>query len=269
VISHPDLNDAGEVSFYADEPGGGQAVLLLRGGELHTIAQTGAGFAGIGPLGPTMNEGGMVAFRANRTRRRAGIFLGDTTSVAMVAETGRDWRRFHGLPVVDGDMIVFRADRQDGQQGIYAARAGSISPVAESGEQFISLGFFPTANRHGTVAFTATLRDGSQGAFVADKGQVTRIADPSGAFGAFRGALITDAGAVVLIATPHGGQLGLFAGPDPNENRILGLGDALLGSSVADFAANPVSVNAAGQTAIRAALADGRELILRADPPPA
>jgi hypothetical protein len=38
---------------------------------------------------------------------------------------------------------------------------------------------------------------------------------------------------------------------------------------VVDLASNPVSVNAVGQVAIRAELADGRELILRADTAPA
>jgi len=71
---------------------------------------------------------------------------------------------------------------------------------------------------------------------------------------------------VVHIATPRGGSLGLFAGPDPEADRILALGDPLLGSTVAELASNPVSVNAAGQVAVRARLTDGRQLILRADP---
>jgi hypothetical protein len=38
------------------------------------------------------------------------------------------------------------------------------------------------------------------------------------------------------------------------------------GSTVAELASNPVSVNAVGQVAIRVRLTDGRQLILRADP---
>jgi len=49
-------------------------------------------------------------------------------------------------------------------------------------------------------------------------------------------------------------------------DRILAIGEALRGSSVADFGANPVSINAGGHVAVRATLADGRQLILRADP---
>ena len=65
------------------------------------------------------------------------------------------------------------------------------------------------------------------------------------------------------IATPRGGGLGLFAGPDPEAHRILAVGDDLLGSSVTDLAANPVSINGVGQVAIRATLDDGRQLIVR------
>jgi len=71
---------------------------------------------------------------------------------------------------------------------------------------------------------------------------------------------------VVFIATPRGGTLGLFAGPDPVADRILALGDPLFGSTVTEFASNPVSVNAAGQVAVRVRLTEGRQLILRADP---
>lgn len=49
-------------------------------------------------------------------------------------------------------------------------------------------------------------------------------------------------------------------------DRTLALGDPLLGSTVTEFASNPVSVNAAGHVAIRARLTDGRQLILKADP---
>jgi hypothetical protein len=91
------------------------------------------------------------------------------------------------------------------------------------------------------------------------------VAATDGAFHAYRGALIADTGVVVIIATPRGGRLGLFGGPDPDADRILTLGDPHLNSTVEDFAANPVSVSRSGHVAIRASLADGRHVILRAD----
>jgi hypothetical protein len=214
-----------------------------------------------------MNEAGTVAFRGEQTAGVSGVFAGDGGPVATVADTAGGWNEFHGLPVIDNrGRVVFRADREDGVQGIYAGGAGSIETVAETGDVFDNLARFPSANDRGTVAFAATLRAGGSGIFTADESQIVQVLDTEGTFESFRGALITGTGQVVFTATPQGGSLGLFAGPDPDADRILVPGDPLLGSSVADIAANPVSVNADGRLAVRATLADGRQLILRADP---
>jgi len=267
VTSHPDLNNARDASFYGELTRGGQGAFLYREGRLQILAEAHDAFASIGPLGPTMNEAGTVAFRGDSADRVTGIFISDSTAVTAVADTSGPWSRFHGLPVIiDDGTVVFRADRKDGVQGIYAGRGGSIRTVAETGERFESLGRFPSANERGIVAFAATLRGEGSGVFTEDNGRITCITETDGAFEAYRGALITNAGAVVMIATPRGGSLGLFDGPDPDADRILALGDPLLDTAVEDFAANPVSVNACGQVAIRASLADGRHVILRADP---
>src|SRR4051812_28876100 len=86
-----------------------------------------------------------------------------------------------------------------------------------------------------------------RGVPVAETGDrfVAPIIETDDAFEAFRGALITNAGAVIRIATPRVGTLGVFAGPDPEADRILAAGDPLLGSTVREFGSNPVSVNAA------------------------
>ena len=267
VTSHPDLNNARDTSFYGELPRGGQGAFLYRDGRLQILADTHRAFASIGPLGPTMNEVGTVAFRADSANGVSGIFTSDGTAVTAVADTNGPWSRFHGLPVISDDgTVLFRGDCKDGVQGIYASRGGSIRTVAETGERFESLGLFPSANARGTAAFAAMLRGGGSGVFTDDDGRIAHITEADGAFEAYRGALITNAGALVMIATPRGGSLGLFDGPDPDADRILALGDPLLDTAVEDFAANPVSVNACGQVAIRASLADGRHVILRADP---
>ena len=266
VTSHPDLNGAGVASFYGDVLGGGQGVFVLRDGRLQTIADT-SQFASIGPLGPTLNEAGVVGFRADRVVGVSGVFAGDGATVVTIADTNGRWGRFHGLPVINSvGTLVFRADRDDGVQGIYAGREGSIWTVAETGDLFETLAWFPSLNDHGMVAFAASLRAGGEGIFTAEEGRIARVLDTDGAFEAFRGALITGTGVVVHIARPRGGRLGLFAGPDPQADRILAVGDSLLGSTVSELALNPVSVNGPGQVAIRVKLADGRQVILRADP---
>ena len=213
-----------------------------------------------------MNEAGTVAFRADLGSGTSAIFVGDAADVTTVADTDGDWSRFHGLPVIDrGGGVVFRADREDGVEGIYSARQGTIRAVVEVGDVFERLALFPSVNDHGTVAFAATLRGQGTAILTADDGLIT-VVDSKGEFEEFRGALIDGAGSLVRIATPRGGSLGLFSGPDPKTDRILAIGDHLFGSTVTDFASNPVSINAIGHLAIRASLADGRQLILRTNP---
>jgi hypothetical protein len=246
VSSHPDLNNEGATSFYTDD-----GVVLVREDRLETIADTSARFTSIGPLGPTMNEAGAVAFRADLAGGVSGIFAGNST----VADTSGAFAEFHGLPVInESGTVVFRADRTDGVQGIYAARDGEVEPVVETGESFESLAAFPSANDDGTVAFAA-----GAGIFTVTDGRVGRI-DEDGMFEWCRGALIDNHGGVVVIATPPGGTLGLYTG----KQRILGVGDALFGSTVEEFVSNPVSVNDRGQLAIRVKLADGKQLIILA-----
>jgi hypothetical protein len=267
VTSHPDINGLGALSFYGEFTGGGQGVFLVRDRRLSTLADTGRSFAAIGPLGPTMNEAGAIAFRGDSSEGVSGVYVGNGETITTIADTQGHWSAFHGLPVINGrGIVVFRADRKDGVQGVYAARAGSVRTVVESGETFAEIGQFPTVNDHGTVAFVATRRSGEMGILVADGDDITEIDDTDSAFESYRGALISGAGGVIRIATLRSGNLGLFSGPDPVADRILAIGDPLFGSTVIDFAANPVSVSAAGHLAIRVSLKNGRQLILRVDP---
>ncbi len=92
--------------------------------------------------------------------------------------------------------------------------------------------------------------------------------DTSSPFASFRGVLLNKKGTIVFYATPRGGELGVFTGPDPQSDRLIAIGAPLFGSTVVDFALNPVSINDAGQIAIRVKLADERQFVLRADPVP-
>ena len=265
VTSHPDVTGTGAVSFYGVMLDGSQAVFLFHDGDLQSVADTRGSFALVGPTGPTMNEARAVAFRADPARGISGVFAADRSGVLAVADTEGGWSRFHGLPVIDeAGSVVFRADRAEGVEGIYAARGPDIRTVAETGEAFESLALFPSVGDDGTVAFAATIHGRGAAVVTVDDGHV-EIVDTEGAFESFRGALIAG-GRVVRIATPRGGKLGLYGGPDPAADRILAIGDRASGSTVVEFAANQVSINRAGQLAVRAILADGTQLILRADP---
>lgn len=259
VFSHPDINALGTVTVYATLKTGGRGVVRVRDGEI-TVAAMDAG-----PLGPTINDAGTVAFRTDETGP-SGVFVTDGEEVRAIAKTGPVFGEFHGLPVINyRGTVVFRADLAAGGEGVYVGDGGPPIPIAETGDVFTGFGDFPTLTDDGTVAFCAQLRSGASGVFVAAEGSLATVIDTSGAFESFRGVLLDATGGVIFYATPKDGRLGVFSGPEPDRDRLIGLGEPFDGSTIVDFALNPVSMNAVGQIALRVKLADDRHLILRAD----
>lgn len=233
VISHPAWVRS-QVTFYAALQSGGTALATGKGGVLTEHRN-------VGPLGPTTNTAGDIAFRADDA-----IWVYQAGACREVARIGDRYIEFHGLPVatVDG-RVVFRADLNDGSAVIM--RECEIIHQT-NGE----LGRFPCVNALGHVAFAVP-----NGIFVA-KPELAPVAMLNGPY-TFRGALVGNADAVVAIATPHGGQLGIYA----DHNRLIGIGDQFLGSEVVDFALNPVSINTVGDMAIRIKLANDIQAIVR------
>ena len=259
--SHPDISGDGSWCAYATLRSGKEAIVLGRAGRMATIADTRGPLTRIGPLGPVMNETGVVAFRADKGSGPA-IFKADRASIVPVADTRR-FSAFHGLPVINGNgRVVFRADLEGGGQGIFADDHGVHTTLADTTGAFADLGRFPCLNEADRVAFSATLRDGSAGVFVATSGDVIPAAAAAGEFESVRGALLDDEGGVLFFATPRRGRLGVY---DAASRKVLSIGDDLFGSIVTDFALNPVSINTAGQFAVRLKLENQRQLIVRAD----
>jgi hypothetical protein len=272
IVSHPDVDARGRVSVYVERRGArGRAVLLVAGDRVTELAAVGATLTWIGPAGPTMDEEGRVAFRADTADGAHAVFLADERSSAEVATSADGvWTGFQGLPLaLPGGGVGLRADRADGSEAIVVREvAGGWRVVADTRDGLLrALGRFPCANREGAIAFAATLAATGADAVAVDRGTGPEIAfDAGDAFASFRGALIAGDGSLVVLGTPRGGGLGLFRGPDTVRDRLVAIGDELLGSVVDDLAANPVSVNATGQVVVRVRLADARELVLRFDP---
>lgn len=261
VCSHPDADAAGSVCFYAEDETGTAALYGAHGGEVIALSDA------AGPLGPTANAEGTIAFRAPLPTGGEGVFSSRAGNVATIADTDGDFGAFYGLPVVDGaGRVVFRADDRDGREGIYAHDGDRVGVVVDADARFSGLGLFPFANDAGTIVFCGELRAGGAGVFLASAGTIATLVDTNAGFESFRGALLSGTDALVFYATPTGGELGIYTGPDPERDCLLAIGAALFDSSVTDFALNPVSINGTGHLAIRVALENGRQLILRADP---
>ena len=265
--SHPDINQAGKLAVYGTLKSGDQAVLLMCPDGSISATDARDRFCGIGPLGPTMNERGDVAVRGTSQDGKACIAVRRGARFHAIAEAGDRFCGFEGLPVVNNDgHVVFRANLTDYSQGIFVHRDGQCAAVAMTGNDFEEIARFPIMNDHGAVAFAAKRASGAWGIFTADSGRLACMVDAEAGFESFRGVLINNAGPVAFYGTPAGGQLGIYSGADPTRHRVIGLGDTIFGATVVDFALNPVSINELGQMAIRIALDDRRQFILRGDP---
>jgi hypothetical protein len=265
--SHPDINQAGKLAVYGTLKSGDEAVLLMHPDGSIEATDARDRFSGIGPLGPTMNEHDDVAVRGTSQDGMACVRVRRGAQFHAIAEAGDRFSGFEGLPVINSDgHVVFRAILPDDRQGIFVQRDAQCTTVAMTGSDFEELARFPIMNDRGTVAFAARRTSGASGIFTVASGRLTCLVDAEAGFESFRGILINNAGPVAFYGTPAGGQLGIYSGTDPTRHRVLGLGSTLFGATVVDFALNPVSINERGQMAIRVALDDRRQFILRGDP---
>ena len=196
----------------------------------------------IGPLGPTMNDAGDIAFRSE-----SGIFLARGDVLVCVAKA-IDFKAFHGLPVVTSNgSVVFRADTEEGP--CILRWQGDARVVVRD-----VLGRFPSADDT-RIAFVR-----ESGVFIAEGNEARCVVQRSARVSHYRGALIAGPH-LVFYAARENGPLGVYLGEAGVP--LLALGDTLFGSTVVDFALNPVSIHARGVLAIRVTLAEGSEHILR------
>lgn len=254
-------------------------------------------FATFAPYVASIDDRGVVAFQATLRAGGAGVFTSDGLAIAAPARSHPDIEggalcfyaddalvlvrdgvpstiatgRIGPLgPTMCNGRVAFRADRSSGEPAVFLWDDGRVEEIARGGP-FHGL---PIVTGDGLVVYRSgdrlcrdgeTLAQGALNAFpcATPRGRVAFVRDGGGdeRFASVRGLLVNDAGAEVRIATPHGGRLGVYA-----PERILGLGDPFEGSTITDFALNPVSINERGQLAIRVTLASGAEHVLRFDP---
>lgn len=253
IASHPAIA-GGQVCFYASDGG----LRCWRAGALEVVARPGGALAQVGPLGPTMDAGGRIAYRARLAGGGDAVFAGDER----VADTRGEVASFEGLPVATDDgAVVYRATMRDGRHAIVCHRADATSVVAETGGDLVELGRFPAAKHSRDIVCVGRFAGGGGAVLRWRDGRRETVVDTGAGFESFRGALVDGDGGVVFYATPTGGTLGVYAGGA----RVLGVGDRWRDTSITELALNPVSINRAGQLAVRVALADGAQAILRAD----
>jgi hypothetical protein len=261
------ITDDGTVSFGAHlAGGGGQAVFTGDGQELTRIADNGAGSPFSGFLAPAapINNDGTVAFRAT-LNSGTGIFTdsaGEAPQTLYI--TGG---QFSALlqPIIqrNGNEVSFRGTlTSTGQDGVFLGDGQTTTTIATTGVTYNGFTGGVT-NDQGTVAFIANLSGGGQAVVTGDGTHLTTIADTtSGRFSGFLGntATINNRGQVVFAASLAGSNgSGIFIAQHHHVDEIIGT----------SFTTNPFAprgFNNEGQLGFAAILADGRTVIVRADP---
>lgn len=258
VVSHPVITPGGYawIGRHADD----DALIFHDGERVEALVDsTYPGIDAIGPLGPTADERGAIAVRASWHGRPAVIVLHE--GLVNVWSDGT-LPRMAGLPLLsEGDLVV-RADDVRGRSVLIRVRGNEESVLLATGKGLASLGSFPCVDG-ARVACGVRRADGSEALveILPDPQHQHVVLEAGADFSSLRGVLVAGEH-TVFYATPHGGELAVYVlGREPR--RIVGLGQKIDGSRVSDLALNPVSIHRAGWLAIRLALEDGRERIVR------
>lgn len=262
IVSHPDLSDDGEtLAFYAATADGGVgAYVLTRGGSVTRLSWPDDAPFAVGPLGPTVNALGDVAFRARLASGDDAVLVARGGHVACLARTGEHLSAFRGLPVVTDDgAVVVRADDGAGRGIVLVYREGRAPlPLAREGEGGVrSLGNFPSARGEGDVLVAATFDDGATSALHLGAGMAPSRVFEARLFTSVRGILHGGPSGHVVLGARADETLGVYVGGA----RVVGLGDTIFGERVTDLAANPVS-SSGERLAIRLAFHTGVERIV-------
>ncbi len=132
-----------------------------------------------------------------------------------------------------------------------SAMADRLAPSPRPASSLANSATSPSGPIQERWPFCATLQRGGSGVLTASAGEIATVIDTSSRFESFRGILLNNAGRMIFYATPTDGALGVFSGRDPERDCLLQLGASHFGSTVVDFALNPVWINDLGQVAIR------------------
>ena len=288
--SHPDINDRGDLCFFAELKAESESADPESSPNEGVVAQTESGLVTIvdttstvivnsddrlikiGPLGPAMNQSGMIVFRGRLQSGAEGVFStqGDKPGhLKLIASTASGFSAFQGIPIAnENGSVTFRADLNGYGEAILVGKGDELATIIDTRHPASVVGMigsFPVSNNKGKVVFCATLKEGRAGVFQAADGKLVKLVDSTRDFESFRGVLIDDSENIFFYATPRNGKLGIYAYLNGSAEKIIAFGDSFANSKLKEFALNPVSINSSGQLAIRMKLENGRQLIVRCD----
>jgi hypothetical protein len=262
----PSINSSNQVAFKASMDATTTGIFRGDGGALTTIATTSpGGFGGLSEK-PSINASGNVAFLTSPS----GIYVGagGMLTPIYVSGDGKGVEPVSDAVLNDAGEVAF-GGRALGVDGIHRGSGGAVTTIVDlSGGFFTGIGDASMTGSSDSVAWWSYTATG-QGIFRGTGGAAMTVADNLGPYGEFsiNGDPAASAAGTAFFATLDEGGYGLFTGADPVADKVIQVGDSLLGSTVAGLV--PLarsSMNDLGQIGFVAYLANGDLVVARANP---
>ena len=230
-------------------------------------------YANFDPVGePSLSLNGSLAFKGTVDCEGPcdALYLGPRDDVSVAAEDGdtTDVGFLHligpNTGVNNGGLAAFIGETYSGNKGVFTTLGGgAVTTVASTaGGAFSNFGASVAINDDEAVAFIGLMMDGNSSVFLAYDGGTMPVATASpGGFAGFddnTSPVISNTGAVAFVAYFDDETSGIFLGPDPVRDRVVGTGDTIGGREV--VALELGGINNIGQISFRATLYDGEFL---------
>lgn len=260
-IGQPAINNAGLVAVKVSFDIDGHRLIVGAGGSFDIIADnTGPALIMGNEIG--INDSGDVVFSGSPSFGSANqaIHIGNnstpTNTLTTIATLGDGFTSVIMPDINTGGTVCFTGRSSiDLSWRLYTAGAGnSITSVVGSG----TLPFRGVINDSDATVFYSTA-SGTSGLYINDASGTYPFVTIGGEFTAFSDRpAINNMGVVAFTGTTSAG-VGLYIGPDPVEDRLIGVGDALFGSTINSLELARHGLNDAGQLAFGYTLASGVE----------
>jgi hypothetical protein len=217
-----------------------------------------------------------------------GIYKSDGTNLTTIADTEGIWAGFDGAPRInDQGIVAFWSVLDDNSRGIYRGNGTALPTlIASSPTNFFRTVNYTGINNSGLVAFNGNQipnnpNSGITGVYTSDGSNIIPYfpipATPYLIIANGNQFSLNDRGLIAFGASfgsnypvcpplpPLTGCVGIFTGDDLINDRVITAGEPLFGSTVTGLTLFSNSLNNNGQIAFTATLADGRQVIVRAN----
>ncbi|MBX7197546.1 MAG: hypothetical protein K1X94_36205, partial [Sandaracinaceae bacterium] len=205
VVSHPAIGPRGTVWFAKR---GEHEVLLVHDGTRTeaVIDNRYPGLDAIGPLGPTTDDGGAIAFRGGlHGRPVVGTVRGGIVELFDDKTLTRHW----GLPILAEQSLLLRADDVRGRSVLLEVRGHEQRVLLATGRAYASIGAFVSADGDRIAAGVRRV-DGDEALLEVRGSHLTRVLLEAGTdFASLRGVLVAGAH-TVFYASPLEDELAVY-----------------------------------------------------------